>query len=158
MKNTDIKLLIDCPTHIPQLAELWFQELGKPWIKNAKIENAVNTYTVHANRETMPMTWVAEDNGKPVGMVSLRSNDGIRDGVEPWLGSLIVDPKYRNKKIGQKLIDEVKRKAKEMGYKTLHLFALDPTLHQWYEKLGWRLIGEDVYDANPVRVMAIDLE
>ncbi len=35
-----------------------------------------------------------------VGMVSLRNNDGIRRDLTPWLGSLVVNPAYRQRNVG----------------------------------------------------------
>lgn len=49
-------------------------------------------------------------------MCSLRVNDGIRPDLTPWLGSLVVDPKYQKQGIGKMLVDEMKEKAKKLGF------------------------------------------
>jgi N-acetylglutamate synthase-like GNAT family acetyltransferase len=90
-------------------------------------------------------------------MASLRENDGIQPHHIPWLGSLVVDPAYRSQKVGEKLIAVVKNQASLFGYKKLYLLAFDPTIHIWYEKLGWKLIGNDQLFNYPVSVMDIGI-
>jgi N-acetylglutamate synthase-like GNAT family acetyltransferase len=90
-------------------------------------------------------------------MCSLRKNDGIRPDLEPWLGSLVVDKDYQGLKVGQQLIDTVKSKACNLGYKKLYLFTLDPKIPAYYSKLGWKEIGKDEFKGTPVTVMSIDL-
>lgn len=153
----EIKLLVDCKEHIPLLAELWFNELGKQWIPNTSVERAKQTYETHTNRNKLPLTYVALDENKPIAMASLRDNDGIRDDLTPWLGSLIVHPDYRRQGIGEILIELTKQHAKRLGYKKLYLFALDPTIPTWYTKLDFKEIGTDKLYHHPVTVMEINL-
>jgi predicted N-acetyltransferase YhbS len=156
-QTLDIKLLADCPQHINKLAELWYEEIGKPWIPNASVERAKQTYQEHLNSENLPLTFVAIDNNEPIAMVSLRDNDGIRDDLTPWLGSLIVHPHYRGQEIGESLINMTKEQTKKRGYTELYLLTLDPTIHEWYGRLGWHYIAMDKLYHHPVRVMKIDL-
>lgn len=153
----EIKLLADCPHQIPQLAALWLSEIGTVWIPGAKIERAIQTFETHINTQSMPLTFVASYQDEPVAMVSLRENDGIRKDLTPWLGSLIVHPDYRRKKIGETLIHIAKQCAKAMGHSKLYLFALDPDLPTWYHRLGWRAIGMDKFHHHPVTVMEISV-
>jgi N-acetylglutamate synthase-like GNAT family acetyltransferase len=105
----------------------------------------------------MPLTLVALEDGKPVGMASLRETDGIRPGVSPWLGSLVVNPEYRGKRYGQGVIDAVKSQARLLGHETLYLLAFDPTIPDWYASLGWQNIGYDELFGHRVTVMSIQL-
>ncbi|HEV2524083.1 MAG TPA: GNAT family N-acetyltransferase, partial [Gammaproteobacteria bacterium] len=105
-----------------------------------------------------PMTFVALDNDQPVGMASLRENDGIQPDRTPWLGSLVVDPAYRKQKIGEKLIDVVKQRAALLGYPKLYLLAFDETISTWYTSLGWKSIGTDELFGHSVAVMDINLQ
>lgn len=153
----EIKLLAECPQIIPALAELWFNELGKEWIPNASVEKAISTYQGHANAHDLPLTFVAFVLGKPVAMASLRVNDGIREDLTPWLGSVIVHPDYRKQKIGERLIEKVKSQAANLSYSKLYLLALDKTIPTWYQRLGWRPIGEDKLYHHTVAVMETDI-
>jgi hypothetical protein len=51
----------------------------------------------------------------------------------------------------------VKVKAKAMGFETLYLFAFDPTIPAYYERLGWKNMGMDEFKGHPVTVMMIGL-
>lgn len=158
MKKIEIKFLADCQQHIPYLAKLWYEEISKYWAPNASVERAEQNLIKHANHSELPITFVALENGHPIGMASLRENDGIQADRTPWLGSLVVDPKNRKQKIGEQLIEAVKLQAIGMKYNKLYLFAFDQTIPNWYAKLGWRLIGSDHLFGHPVAVMDIELK
>ena len=153
----EIKLLADCYEKIPQLAKLHYEEIGRHWAPNASIERAKQRFEEHKNRDQLPMTFVALENAQPIGMASLRENDGIRPDLTPWLGGLVVEPNFRGKRIGELLIHKVKEQAKLFNYQELYLFAFDPTIPSWYAKLGWEVIGMDECLNHSVTVMRISL-
>ncbi len=156
-RDLEIRLLTDCQEHIPVLAELWYKEISRHWAPNASIEKAQQKLIEHLNNNSMPMAYVALCDGEPVGMACLRVTDGIRPGVAPWLGSLVVDPKYRGQQIGETLINTVKDQAKNLGHQILYLLAFDPTIPNWYARLGWKKISDDELFDHPVTVMNIPL-
>lgn len=118
----------------------------------------IESFTEHCNLGKIPLTVLyLNQDGLPLGMASLRSNDGIRPDIGPWLGSVYVDPSVRRLGIGAKLVKEIERKAKELGYEKIFLLTYEETLPNWYLKLGWKETGEDVCHGNPVTVMEIDL-
>lgn len=153
----EIKLLVDCLQHIPVLAALWYEQISRHWVPNASLERAKQNLIKHANDEKLPMTFVALDNDQPVGMASLRENDGIQADRTPWLGSLVVEPAYRKQKIGEQLIDVVKQRAALLGYPKLYLLAFDQAIPSWYKRLGWRSIGTEQLFGHSVAVMDINL-
>lgn len=158
MKNKiEIKLLTECQEYIPELAILWYEEISRHWVPDASVERATQNLIKHLNEDKMPMTFVALLEGKPIGIASLRENDGIRPDLAPWLGSLIVAPAYRRRQIGETLIDVTKEKARDFGYKKIYLLAFEPTIPDWYARLGWEKIGMDQYFGHPVTVMSLDL-
>lgn len=142
----------DC---IPQLAKIWHEVLGKIWLPDIPISRVEERFVDHLNDNRMPLTCVAFQNKKPVGMCSLRENDGIRPDLKPWLGSLVVDPNYQHQGIGESLIDATKQKAIFLGFKKLYLFAFDPTIPDYYERLGWNNLGIDEFKDYKVTVMDI---
>jgi N-acetylglutamate synthase-like GNAT family acetyltransferase len=113
------------------------------------------------------LTFVALAGDEPVGMCSLRENDGIKpdfiykqlseDALSKmgWLGTLVVTSAYQKQGIAQTLIDAVKNKAQELGLEKLYLFAFDPTIPEYYARLGWRTIGTDEFADKPVTVMEL---
>jgi len=54
---------------------------------------------------------VAFYDNQPIGMASLRINDGLELDYTPWLGSIVVDPAFRSMKVGEYLLDSIKNKA-----------------------------------------------
>lgn len=157
--NIDVKIkpLSECPEHIPSLAQLWYDEISKHWVPGASVEKAREKLIDHLNNKNMPMAFVATQEDKPVGMACLRITDGIQPDLSPWLGSLVVHPQYRGCKIGETLIDVIKHKAKAFGYDDLYLLTFDSTLPDWYQRLGWKPVGNDALFEHKVVVMTINI-
>jgi predicted N-acetyltransferase YhbS len=148
-----IDLLKNHPTTIPRLAKIWQEVLGSIWVPDVPIERVEQNFLKHLNENIMPLTFIALDNDTPVGMCSLRENDGIRPDLIPWLGSLVVDPAFQKQSIGKMLMDMTKQKARTFGFETLYLFAFALTIPNYYERLGWEKIGMDKFKGHPVTVM-----
>lgn len=152
-----ISLLKNNPECIPDLANIWRDVLGKIWLPDVPINKTIDNLKSHLNIDSLPLTYVAFEGKSPVGMCSLRENDGIRSDLMPWLGSLVVSAAHQNKGIGTKLIKVTIERAKEMGYSKLYLFAFDPTIPEYYSRLGWFVIGTDKFKGHHVTVMRIDI-
>lgn len=153
-----IDLLKNCPEHIPRLIEIWHEGIAKRWTPEACIERVKEKLNHHLNVDRLPLTFVAIENDTPIGMCSLRENDGIRPELTPWLGSLVVDPHYQKQGIGKILIDFTKEKAKQLGFNSLYLLTFDPNLSVYYTKLGWQKIGMDSFEGHAVTVMITDMK
>lgn len=153
----EFKLLAACPEYIPSLTTFWYEGISQHWVPESSVEKAADKLRLHLNTETLPTATVAIYKGTPVGMACLRDTDGIRPGVTPWLGSLVVDPVFQGNKIGEALINRIKLQAKSFGYDTLYLLAFDPTIPEWYSRLGWSSIGQDVLLGHRVEVMSIGI-
>lgn len=153
----EIKLLAECPQHIHVLSHLWINEIGKRWLPATNLQRVEQKFREHLNADDLPVTFVAINDDKPVAMASLRVTDGIRDDLTPWLGSLVVHPDYRRNGIGEKLVDITKLCARKLGHEKLYLFVLDPTLPNWYIRLGWKYMGMDKFYQHPVTVMEISV-
>lgn len=155
--NITIKPLTHCKEHIPTLAKLWYEEISRHWVPDASIDKAQQRLVEHSNTNKLPLAIVALNNDQPVGMACLRITDGIRPNISPWLGSLVVDPVYRGNKIGEQLITEIKQLSRIYDFKTLHLLAFDPTIPNWYARLGWEMDGKDRLLSHEVTCMKISL-
>ncbi|MDM5057265.1 GNAT family N-acetyltransferase [Aeromonas rivipollensis] len=152
-----IDLLQNHPDAIPELANIWYEVLGKMWSPEVPVERVITKLAEHLNDRALPITFVAFDGERAVGMSSLRENDGIRHKLTPWFGSLVVAPEYQKQGIGKMLVDVALLKAKELGFEKLYLFAFDPTIPDYYSRLGWHKIGMDEFKSSPVTVMEIDV-
>jgi len=155
--SLSIDLLKNHPHCIPRLAEIWQEVLGSIWAPHVTLEQVHSKYQTHLNDCQLPITFVALVDRQPVGMCSLRENDGIRPELSPWLGSLVLDPVFQNQGIAKLLIEQVKTKAKQLGYSNLYLFAFDPTIPTYYNSIGWKTIADDQCREHPVTVMEIIL-
>ena len=152
-----INLLTQCPESIPKLAEIWHEVLGKIWLPEIPMECVLQNLQNHLNNNSLPLTFVASYFNVPIGMGSLRANDGVRPDLTPWLGSLVIHPNYQKRGIGKLLIETVKEKAYVFGFKKLYLSAFDPKVEDYYVSLGWKKIGMDEFKGHPVKVMEIEL-
>ncbi len=157
IEKVNFRPLAECQEYILVLSKLWYEELSRHWNPNATVESAQENLLKHLNQNQMPMTFVALYEEKPIGMASLRENDGLQSNLTPWLGSLVVSPAYRNCKIGEALINIIKQQAKNLGYDKLYLLAFDAELTHWYKRLGWETIGMDNYLNHPVTIMSISI-
>lgn len=147
-----IDLLKNHPDAIPALANIWHEVLGKIWMPEIGIEEIESLYYEELNR-SMPLTYIALYGEIPVGSCTLELNGGIRLDLGPWIGDLVVDPKYQKQGIGKMLMNMTKQKARMLGFETLYLFTFDPTISDYYERLGWQRIGMDEFKGYPVTVM-----
>lgn len=87
-------------------------------------------------------------------MASLRAKEEkVKPEWSPWLGGLVVDPRYRKRGVGEMLIEAIKNKAREYRYTELFLLTFDPTLPSWYSHLGWEKIGTDKLHEQPITLM-----
>ncbi|KTC70922.1 acetyltransferase [Legionella bozemanae] len=155
IKMIRIELLQNNLDAISELALIWQEGLGKIWLPDVPLDVVEQRFRDHANHDKLPITFVAFDEEKPVGMCSLRENDGIRPDLMPWLGSLSVKSAYQRQGLGKRLIDVTKEQAKKMGYEVLYLFAFDQTIPNYYQSLGWKIIDTDRFKGHPVTVMKI---
>jgi predicted N-acetyltransferase YhbS len=121
-------------------------------------KSQIQKFKLHCNIDRLPLTLVAlDENDFIIGMCSLRENDGIRPDLTPWLASLYVTPEYRNQKVGEKLINAIKRIAKSLDYDFLYLLTFDTKLTNYYANQDWQLIGEDKLNNYPVSILEIKL-
>jgi N-acetylglutamate synthase-like GNAT family acetyltransferase len=73
--------------------------------------------------------------------------------LTPWLESLVVDSAYQNQGVGKLLVERIKQKAKDLHFKKLYLFAFEPSLVAYYEKLDFKFIKIDRFKGRTVTIM-----
>jgi N-acetylglutamate synthase-like GNAT family acetyltransferase len=153
MNIHQIDLLKNHPDVVPALVAIWHEGIGKKWVPDIPLEQVQKRFQEHLNADSLPLTFVAFSESKPVGMCSLRISDGLKGDLSPWLSSLVVVSQYQKQGIGKSLISAVKAKAKELGFNNIYLFTLDPALPQYYKRLGWQEIGTDMFREYEVTTM-----
>jgi len=95
---------------------------------------------------------LAEFDGQPAGCVALhvQGQDGKNDGVCE-MKRLYVRPEFRGHALGRKLVEEVMRAARSIGYKKMRLDTVEPVMGHavaLYRELGFREIAP--YRENPM--------
>jgi GNAT superfamily N-acetyltransferase len=154
--NLTINLLKNHPQTIPQLAKIWHELLGKIWMPELGIEEIEALYYEELT-QNMPVTYIALHGSIPVASFTLQLKDEIRPDLGPWIGDLVVDPNYQKQGIGKMLIGAAMGQAKELGFEKLYVFAFDPTIPEYYQRLGWKKTSMDEFKGHPVTVMEIEL-
>ncbi|MDA0911496.1 MAG: GNAT family N-acetyltransferase [Proteobacteria bacterium] len=152
-----IDLLKNHPDTIPVLANIWHEVLGKilfPELTIREIELLTYDELCHPDETN---SFAALYDEIPVGFCTFKLKKDFRPDLGPWLADVVVDPKYQKQGIGRMLIDATVLKAKERGFKKLYLFAFDPTIPEYYKRLGWSQICMDEFKSHPVTVMEVDL-
>ena len=109
------------------------------------------------NHQFETTSFIALCDEIPVGFCTFKLKEEFRPDLGPWLADVVVAPKYQKQGIGKMLIDVTVDKAKELGFEKLYLFAIDPTMPEYYQRLGWKKIGMDEFKSHPVTVMEVGL-
>lgn len=148
-----IKYLCEYPGHLSKIAQLWYDCIGKKWRPDASLSEVETQFRTHLNKDALPLTYIALDGERVVGMCSLRSDDGLNNAYFPWLGSLCVDEAYRKRGIGKLLVQMTKEKAHKMGFQKLYLFTFEQEVATWYESDGWQKTEDSRYKDNPIIIM-----
>ena len=121
---------------------------------NITPENAP-AFTAFATDEKKILHWMNEqhrpmygyyDGDKLAGYYNLLVN-----GNDSELGSLCVLPDYRLKGIGEALLKDSVKRAKDLGCKTMKLSIVEENtiLRQWYESFGFKHTGTVKYEFFP---------
>lgn len=87
------------------------------------------------------MTFGLYLQGKLIGMYQFTNSDlFVRPDVYPWLANVWLDPAYRGRGYGRRMLATVEEHAKTyLRAPELYLFTQHTGL---YEKFGWRFAGE----------------
>lgn len=129
-------LLADRPDLVPLLAGWFHREWGHISADRTP-ERYARLLSDNLNRDNIPLTVVAFENGRPVGTASLDVNDlDDQDDLSPWLASVVVEPELRGKGLGTALIRRIEEEARRFGVQTLYLWTEDADA--LYARLGWR--------------------
>lgn len=133
MIKTD--LLKNNPHAIPAIASIWYEVLGKIWMPEIGIKEIESLYYQELN-QNMPITYIAVCGEIPVGSCTLELDGGIRADLKPWIGDLVVAPKYQKQGIGKMLLDVTIEKAASIGFKKVYLFTFDSKVPEYYQRFG----------------------
>jgi N-acetylglutamate synthase-like GNAT family acetyltransferase len=132
-------LLKNHPHHIPELAQLMFDEWGE-YYPNSSLEIMLKWLHKTTRQSGLPLTMLALDEEKIVGCAMVQNHELYREkGVTPWLGGLLVKNDYQHQGIGEHLHQWTIDYIQSLGYQKLYLLAFDENIVEWYKNLGWEI-------------------
>jgi len=148
MSNVKIEYLCDHIRFAEPVANWIFEEFVKGIKTDQTYETVLSKFTI-CHRDTLPIRLVAVMEDQCVETVSIVENDLACRNYTPWLAGLYVDKSYRNRKIGEQLIQSVKDISRGLGYR--ELFLRTEHASGYYKRLGWQYIEtcEDDHDLQP---------
>jgi predicted N-acetyltransferase YhbS len=126
--------------------EFW---LNKPGYSVETFENLLRQAN---NSEHIPLSFVALQDGAPLGTINLIQCDSERRShLFPWLAALYVDKPYRSRKVGSLLVTRLVAEASRLGYKELFLGTDIP---EFYSRFNARIYEQF---EDKLCIMRIDL-
>ena len=152
-----VRHLAEHPDVIPTLAVWVYAQWGhwmSPDTTPATLCRAFERGTVPGQ---IPETFVAMEDGVPVGTSSLVAHDmAARMDLSPWLAAVYVAPEFRNRGVGSALVRAVMDEALALGVEELYLFT--PDKMSFYSRLGWKVLEHREHHGTDVTVMAYEFE
>ncbi|MGL4370699.1 MAG: GNAT family N-acetyltransferase [Spirochaetota bacterium] len=142
-----------CPQYFLILAHWAFFQ----WYYHKRIDFRAVTadYRRRADFSSLPVSWVAVDEGAPVGMISFKNRDlSSHSHLSPWLSALYVIPELRKKGLGGELIKTVQDYALGKGFSRIYLFTDHKDaayLSGYYAERGW-LFLEKAVDSDGMEI------
>jgi GNAT superfamily N-acetyltransferase len=156
--EASVELLADHMEFVPTIARWHFDE-WYPVDSAVTVEDITVRLSTWANRESLPLTFVAVEHGVPLGAASLVVHDmappaaGCAD-LTPWVSGVFVTPESRGTGLGPALVGACETMAARLGYIEVYLFTAARTAERFYAPMGWRTLDEVAYDGRQVTVMA----
>ena len=125
---------------VQQQTAIYAREYGWNWEFEALVAEIVAKYLREFD-PTCERCWIAEKDGEVVGSVFVIRHDE----TTAKLRMLYVDASARGLGIGQRLVDECVRFARQVGYKRMLLWTVDSLTdaRKLYQKAGFELVEEE---------------
>jgi predicted N-acetyltransferase YhbS len=146
-----IEYLADHPDALPTLAQWQHNEWGdlRPGDTVDKRRTRLQGF---CNRDRIPLTVVALDDGEVLGSASLILHDmETRMELTPWLAGVFVGEPYRRKGIGAELVRRIMIEAGKLDVPLLYLYTVHS--ERFYAALGWVLHEHTSYREQNVTIM-----
>lgn len=152
----EIHFLEEHPNFIPRLAT-WCHEEWKDFYGGKTVEDVRAYFAANTSRNHLPITYVAVEEGRLCGTVTLDVEDldlrGYED-VSPWLVCLYVEKSHRRRGLGRHLIQHAMEEALRLKLSSLHLWT--ENLESIYLQLGWRMLERTQFHGHEITVMQRD--
>lgn len=125
------------------------------WHRNEWGSDWADQVSKSTNSDSIPTTYVAFHEMKPVGTAMLLNYDmHTHPELKPWLGGVYVVKSHRGQGIASQLILHAMQAAATMGVKKLWLYT--DSAPRLYENLGWRHVKYEEYLGKRAAIMSFD--
>lgn len=139
-----IKLLNENKQFVRTVSKMVYKEFVLPSSSKMTFNDVVDFF-LNTYSSKFPITFIAILDNQCVGTVSAFENDyKKRSHYKPWLASLYVEPKYRDRKIGMQLIEALLKHLIVLGFKEVYLKTENTS--EYYKKRGWTLVESILND------------
>jgi N-acetylglutamate synthase-like GNAT family acetyltransferase len=146
-----IEYLADHPEALATIAEWQHAEWGNLRL-NDTVEKRAARLRNYSNRDRIPLTVVALEEGNVLGSASLVEHDmETRLELTPWLAGVFVGEQYRRRGIGAKLVRRIMAEAGKLKVPLLYLYTVHS--ERFYTALGWTLMERTSYLNHEVVIM-----
>lgn len=146
-----IEYLADHPEFVPTLAKWQHDEWGHH-SPGDSVEARMARLQGSLNRDCIPLTVVAFDEGALLGAASLVHHDmDTRLELSPWLASVFVGSDHRRQGIGAQLVRRIMSEATVLKVPLLYLYTVHS--EKFYANLGWSLQEHTAYREQKVAIM-----
>jgi GNAT superfamily N-acetyltransferase len=150
-----IEPLADHPDLVDVIARWHWEEWGGA-DPSGSFEQWADNLRRHQD-DGIPTTFVALDDGRPLGSVTLTEHDmqghiGY-ESFRPWIAGTFVAPEARGRGVGAALMQHALAQAEAWGIDRLYLYT--ESARAFYERLGWTTFDETEYEGGRVAVMTI---
>ena len=154
--NLKIATLADNQHYYKDVSKMIYQEFVLGTSSKMTLKDVENFFG-NTNVDVFPITFISIIDNECIGTVSVYEHDfKERPQYSPWLASLYVKPKYRDKKMGQQLITYLISHLKALNYSELYLKTENAS--EYYKKLGWKLVESvNNQDADTVDIFKYEL-
>ncbi|MBD9362766.1 GNAT family N-acetyltransferase [Methylomonas fluvii] len=143
------------PHQIPTLAQ-WHHAEWADLNPGQTLEQRIKKMQAYLSDKLIPSTFIYKHESQLAGSAAIIHNDmDTRPELTPWLASVYVAPEYRLQGIGAKLVRHVMRQTQAAGLAKLYLFTPDQA--DFYAKLGWTTMAQEVYRGHRVTLMSVTL-
>jgi len=150
-----IEYLADHPEFLRTLAEWQHGEWGylRP---GDTVEARMARLGGWGERDRIPLTVAAHENGEVLGSASLIPHDmDTRMELTPWLAGVFVAPEQRRRGIGAALVGRIMDEAGRLSVPVLYLYTVHS--ESFYATLGWSLQEHTAYRNQNVAIMSYRL-
>ena len=105
----------------------------------AAVDEFADALRSKLNRDRIPVQLVALSEGRGIGIAMLKKHElrAVHPELSNWLGSVFVDPAFRRRRVGARLVEAVEHLARSLGIQLIHL-QTETLSGGLYARLGWK--------------------